>query len=132
MRELCAPAAGRGRSGGVADIPLPVGMQAHLIAVIDIVAKLHEIFSAQDCLASPKNRGCLVLLEAMLADEPATHALLFDVVAALGDERGKDTRRPTGGRGNPGRSPIRSIPAVAPEGAKPAIGKPPPVVTIRP
>src|ERR1044071_5733966 len=90
MRESYATVAGRGQSDGMADIPLPIGMQTQLIAVMDVVAKLHEIVCAQDCLPIPKNLGRAVFPKAMLAHEPATHALLFDVAAALGDQRSKD------------------------------------------
>lgn len=90
MRELCATVTLRGRSDGVADMPLPVRMQAHLISVVDVVAKLDEVLLAQGCPALPKDLGRAVPFETMLLNEPAPHALLLDVTAALGDERGKD------------------------------------------
>lgn len=45
--ELYAAGPRRGRSNGMADIPLPVRMQAHLVTVA-VAAKLHEVCFAQD------------------------------------------------------------------------------------
>jgi hypothetical protein len=60
-------------------------MKAHLITVIAVPAKLHEVFFGQDCSTLPKNLGRAVPLEAMVPDESVPDALLLDVAASLGD-----------------------------------------------
>jgi hypothetical protein len=74
----------------MANIPLPAGMEAHLVTVVDILTTLHEISLARDHTPFQENRGRPVLIEAMVLDEPASHALLFDFATTLRDERSKD------------------------------------------
>lgn len=58
-------------------------MQAHFVTIVGIVAKLYQILPAQHSPTLTDSFGGSVPFEAVVHDESATNAFLFDVAATF-------------------------------------------------